>query len=296
MPAVPRKPTDRAEAENKKARMETLHETVGRRALRITVSCNWTNWTKASLPAGQGIRSAALLQLETKAGRMYSGGHPSRQNGNPGKTPMTAIHRLSLAEQVAWQAEFIVNNVQQTDYQHKDNIDVDRGIYDCDCSGFVSYVLQRAAPGHYEMIPKEAAQPRPRAFKYYEFLHSCGLEPNNGWRQIELLARARRGDIIAWRFPVIEPHKDTGHVLFVAEAPAEADSGVFAVRVYDSAAQPHFDDARGKKKEGSFPTGVGSGFINFKVDGAGRPAAFQFAPADHFVTLPIAIARVEPQP
>ena len=77
-----------------------------------------------------------------------------------------------LPSQVADQAEYIVNTLQQTDYQHQDNIDVDQGIYDCDCSGFVSFVLQQLAPRHYKMIPKEESQPRPRAFKYYEFLNS----------------------------------------------------------------------------------------------------------------------------
>ena len=39
---------------------------------------------------------------------------------------------LSLSAQVAAQAEFIVSNLRQTDYQHTEHIDVDRGIYDCD--------------------------------------------------------------------------------------------------------------------------------------------------------------------
>jgi hypothetical protein len=68
--------------------------------------------------------------------------------------------KLSLPGQIATQAEFIVNNLQQTDYQNTDNIDVDLGIYDCDCNRFVSFVMERAAPDHYAMIPKETDQPR----------------------------------------------------------------------------------------------------------------------------------------
>ncbi|MGA7411724.1 MAG: hypothetical protein WBW33_14695 [Bryobacteraceae bacterium] len=52
--------------------------------------------------------------------------------------------QLSLPGQLASQAEFIVNNLQQTDYQHPENVDVDRGVYDCDCHGFVSFVMERA--------------------------------------------------------------------------------------------------------------------------------------------------------
>jgi hypothetical protein len=42
---------------------------------------------------------------------------------------------LSLSAQVAAQAELIVSNLRQTNYQHTEHIGVDRGIYDCD--GFV---------------------------------------------------------------------------------------------------------------------------------------------------------------
>jgi hypothetical protein len=200
--------------------------------------------------------------------------------------------QLSLPNQLAVQAEFIVNNLQQTDYQHIEKIDVDRGIYDCDCNGFVSFVMERTAPGHYAMIPKEANQLRPRAFEYYVFFSSLTPESTGGWHRIDFLRDVRRGDIIAWRFPQIEKGHNTGHVLIAAETPTVDDSGIFTVRVYDSSAQPHFDDTRGSDA-GQFETGVGSGFIKFKVDDTGRPTAFQFAPSDHFTTLPIAVGRLE---
>jgi len=208
---------------------------------------------------------------------------------------MAPIPRLSLPGQVAWQAEFIVNNLQQTDYQFSEKIDVDRGIYDCDCNGFVGFVLERFAPDHYLMIPKEADQPRPRAFKYYRFFNSLTPESSGGWHQIDFLQDARRGDIIAWQLPDIVIGQNTGHVLWAAETPVADGSGTFTLRVYDSAAEPHFDDTRGTG-EGQFGTGVGSGFINFQVDDAGRPTAFQFAPSGGFTTLPIAIGRLEPLP
>lgn len=100
---------------------------------------------------------------------------------------------------------------------------------------------------------------------------------------------------MAWRFPVIEKGHDTGHVLVLAETPTKDDAGKYKVRVYDSAAEPHFQDTRGAGS-GQFQSGVGSGFINFEVDDDGRPTAFQFAPEDDFTTLPIAIGRLEPLP
>jgi hypothetical protein len=64
-------------------------------------------------------------------------------------------------------------------------------------------------------------------------------------------------------------------VVFAAETPTMDDQGYFAVRVYDSANVPHFDDTRGDGP-GQWPSGVGSGFINLQVDDDGQPVAFQF--------------------
>jgi hypothetical protein len=203
---------------------------------------------------------------------------------------------LSLPAQVESQAEFIVNNLRQTKYVHIDRIDVDRGIYDCDCSGFASFVLTRAAPGHYAMIPNnEADQPRPRAFAYYEFFESLTPESAEGWRRIDLLRDLRRGDVVAWRFSTIRKNRDTGHVFFVARKPEIDSAGIFVVRVHDSASRPHLRDTRGEG-QGRSGNGVGSGTIKFRVDNLGRPEAFQFAPADHFESLPIALGRIEPLP
>lgn len=209
---------------------------------------------------------------------------------------MAQVPILSLRAQVASQAKFIVNNLQHTDYQFTDKIDVDRGSYDCDCSGFAAFLLLRAAPGHYAMVPrKESAQPNPRAFDYYEFFDSLTPLSADGWRRIDFLRDARQGDIIAWRFPKIQKHHDTGHVCFVADTPKEIDNRVFNVIVYDSANQPHFGDTRGTG-EGRFAKGVGSGVIKFRVDDTGRPSAFQSAPKDQFVSLPIAIGRIDSLP
>src|ERR1700722_16274751 len=153
---------------------------------------------------------------------------------------MTPQSKLSLPEQMASQAEFIVNNLKHTKYQHPEKIDVDRGVYDCDCNGFLSFTMERAAPGHYAMVPKEADQPRPRAFEYYVFFNSLTPESTGGWHRIDFLRDARRGDIVAWRFAKVEIGHNTGHVLFAAETPTVDDSGIFTVRVYDSADRPHF--------------------------------------------------------
>jgi hypothetical protein len=65
------------------------------------------------------------------------------------------------------------------------------------------------------MIPKEANQRRPRAFEYYVFFSSLTPESTEGWHRIDFLRDARRGDIIAWRFPKVEKGHDAGHVFVV---------------------------------------------------------------------------------
>lgn len=199
----------------------------------------------------------------------------------------------SLPEILVSKAETIVNTLKQTDYQFKEKIDEANGIYDCDCNGFVGFILEKLAEEHYLLIPKEAGQYRPRAFKYFEFFDSLTPDSTQGWRKVDLLADARRGDIVAWRFPEIKIGHNTGHVLFLAETPTADDTGALKARVYDSAAQAHFDDTRATSVS---HTGVGSGFMNFRVDAEGRPIAFQFAPGDAFESFPIAIGRVGPLP
>jgi hypothetical protein len=203
---------------------------------------------------------------------------------------------MSLPLEIAAKAEEIVNSLTQTDYQHKDNIDPATGVYDCDCNGYVGFVLKNTAPNHLAHIPKETNQSRPRAFEYFTFFAS--LTPNSAgdWKRVDLMKDANRGDILAWRFPTLEAHTDTGHVVILAEAPKLAASGdFFTVRVYDSALEAHFDDTRKPDGNPSLKgaTGVGSGILNLKVDGAGRPLAYLFAPplAAQYSYHTIAIGR-----
>ena len=198
-----------------------------------------------------------------------------------------------LPQQLAAQAEDIVNTVTATKYQFAEQIDAEAGVYNCDCNSFVGFILQDLAPSHYAKLPKEPTQLRPRAFEYYNFFSSLTPTSPGGWHRIELMADTRRGDILAWRFPEIEKGHDTGHVVYLAETPTIHDDNTASVRVYDSANSPHFEDTRGSNA-GQFGNGVGSGFLNFQLDTEGRPIAFQFAPKDSFETFPIAVGRAEP--
>jgi hypothetical protein len=210
---------------------------------------------------------------------------------------------MSLPQDVAAMAESIVNTLTQTDYQHVDNIDPSTGVYDCDCNGFAAFILRAVALQNFEEIPIDtqlgSVESRPRAFEYYDFFASLTPQSTGGWSRVNLLSDAGRGDIVAWRAPTIELHVNTGHVVILAETPTLDPSGEFyVVRVYDSAAEAHFDDTRMPDGQPSptGATGVGSGFLNFKVDGEGRPIAYLFAPpiTAPYSYRPIAIGRAKP--
>ena len=198
--------------------------------------------------------------------------------------------RSLVRHQVAAEARRIVKTLEHTKYQHKTEIDEATGTFNVDCSGFVSYVLQRVTPERYAEIPKEAKQNRPRAFKYYEFFAALSVGPSDGWRRLPHLWDCKRGDIIAWRFKQIESGKDTGHVLIVAGEPELLTDGNVAVPVYDSAATPHFDDSR--DTPGDPQTGVGRGTLVFEVDDDGSPVAVQFSPAARLLHHQIAVGSL----
>ena len=203
---------------------------------------------------------------------------------------------MALPQDIAALAENIVNTLTHTVYQHVDKIDPASGVYDCDCNGFVAHVLKSVAPPNLAAIPINTEQPgpketRPRAFEYYDFFASLTARSTGGWSRINLLSDAGRGDVMAWRVPTIEKGKNTGHVVILAETPKLDASGAFYVaRVYDSTEEAHFEDTRPSPKG---KTGVGSGFVHFKVDGDGRPIAYLFAPPlnNQFDYRGIAIGR-----
>jgi len=200
----------------------------------------------------------------------------------------TVTGKKAIHDTVAAESKRIVDNVRYTDYRHHTEVDEFTGTYIMDCSGFVSYVLERVAPAHFAMIPKEVDQPRPRAFEFYEYFSALKAE-SDGWHPIHRIAHVRKGDIISWRhLGSMELHKDTGHVLIVAQTPSVQADDVYSVSVYDSSDIPHNDDTR---RDGV--TGVGMGEIKFRADCDGRPTSFQFKVRDLFYSYPIAMGRPE---
>jgi hypothetical protein len=209
----------------------------------------------------------------------------------------------SLAAKVAGEAASSILNVLKTRYTHEIHIDDTAGIYDCDCSGFVEYLLSRTAPNHLTPLrdlSTDNDDERPLAHDFYTFfsrLPTTESDGTNGWLQITTLGGTTRGDIVAWNLHDSNEPGDTGHVFVVAEAPTPLigghDSSVtFAVNVYDSSSKEHFNDSRGDGDD--FKGGVGSGTLHIQVDAGGAPVRFRFSETSSYHMAPIAIGRIEP--
>jgi hypothetical protein len=196
-----------------------------------------------------------------------------------------------LRDSVAAEAEAILLSVQHTVYTHDTYVDVATGTYDMDCSAYVGYVLQRIAPQHYDTIHNGGGSHGPLAVDFYHRFHALPPGGADGWRPIQPVADARRGDIVAWDFPGSKLGDNTGHVFVVVDDPEAFDDGVVAVRAYDSSDVIHYDDTRGRGGD-SPATGLGSGRIHFRYADSG--IQFKFGPGDPYHDAPVAIGRIEP--
>ena len=218
----------------------------------------------------------------------------------------------SLAGQLADLAASSIADVVETKYVHDIHIDAAAGIYDCDCSGFVEYLLCIIALNHLRPLrdvgnknPNNHAG-RPLAHDFYTFcsgLPTTASSVDHGWRQITTLAETKRGDIVVWSLHDSDEPGDTGHVFIVAEQPTslagddeddedDGSSSSFAVAVYDSSNIPHYADSRAHGQR--YRDGIGSGVIRVDVDDASRPIGFQFNAGNKHHNQPIAIARIVP--
>jgi hypothetical protein len=190
------------------------------------------------------------------------------QAAGPGQRAANAAAREVYDEAVR-----ILESVKTTTYQHRTEMDEEKGVYLCDCSGFVGYVLNRTV-GNDGTGALGNGKKRPLAMDYEKFFAKAPTKapsPKDDvtarWLRIERLADARPGDIIAWRHEVPKPG-NTGHVVIVAERPVLEEDGLVRVVMIDSTTRPQVGDTRPKGT-----SGVGRGTMWFKIDDEGRPVA-----------------------
>jgi hypothetical protein len=246
-----------------------------------------------------GTRSD-MLSIST-ANVAHCQSHSERQRQNRHRTFFASVVAGSIAfvvateagtvnrgDNIADAAEKLLTEIRETHYQHKTYVIQSAGTYDMDCSGFVDFLLRRVAPAQYAHVPIEPGHARPRAAMYFDLFNGLPRNSMPGWKPIDRLADAQRGDIIAWALTAsTQKPGDTGHVVIVAADPVPVNAGEYSVAVYDSSGIHHDNDSRPKAT-----SGIGKGVIKFRVDARGVPAGFQFNSRAHFHLEPIAIGRI----
>lgn len=183
-----------------------------------------------------------------------------------------APHR---SDRILQELERIAGNLRESRYNHATVVDEREGRYEFDCSGFVTWVLRRTAPGAYSSVVARSKNARPLARDYYWELARApaGERAPRGVRRVARIDQAQAGDIVAWLKPAIVKSPHTGHVGFLLEAPRAVPGmpGSFVVRIADASSYQHQDDDRFE----SGRTGFGSGTILLVADAeTGAPVAY----------------------
>lgn len=181
--------------------------------------------------------------------------------------------KAPASELILGQIARITQNLQSSKYNHATVVDERQGRYEFDCSGFVTWVLRRSAPGAYSSLL--ARSKRPLARDYYQELARAplGERTPRGIRRIARIDQAEPGDIVAWLKPALLRSPHTGHVGFLLERPRALDdvAGGYLVRIADASSYQHQDDDRYE----SGRTGFGSGTILLVADPeTGEPRAY----------------------
>lgn len=168
--------------------------------------------------------------------------------------PAAAVKTASA--EVLARIELVRTKLKTTVYNANTKVDIDKGVFEFDCSGMVNWILKDVAPNALAELKSD----RPRVIEYVKALKKISPnQPSAGWRRVAKIADAEPGDVIAWPTPDWYPSEATGHMGVLVAKP-EPVSGGFLLRIADSTSYPHGDDSR----EGG--TGFGYGTILITVD------------------------------
>jgi hypothetical protein len=186
-------------------------------------------------------------------------------------------------------ANKIFNSAQTVTYEHKHRPAREQIVFydnnSCsaktDCSGFISYVLDKVAHKHYQSIKDQEPQtPYPQAKTYAKFFSE--LDPNipyKGWIGIRNVFDLKRGDIIAWEKGSAKhkhsAHGNSGHVMMVIDPPKALDQNTVSINVLDSSSVYHFKpESLPPNANQNYRDGVGKGYIRLLLDDQNKPIAY----------------------
>ena len=178
-----------------------------------------------------------------------------------------------------------LGTVKRTQYSHHRDIRADEGLFLCDCSEWVGFLLEKGFPEALSEIPISDGKIRQRAVDFCNYFRHLSA-PSANWSRVWKVSFVQPGDVIAWDLP--KGAKDTGHVMIARRPPSENRDGSFSINVSDSSALLHDEDSRARGSGG----GVGTGTITLLVDTNGAPVGFKFRAKNSAHLSVIGIARL----
>ena len=185
----------------------------------------------------------------------------------------------------------VFNKSKVVHYEHQGGDDVSDQVVvkgshcdaECDCSGFVSYVLHTVTPMHYKAVKEFSTRTgHPLANTYARFFTKLSAtEPQDGWIRLMSYKELRQGDLIAWEkavnpdAPAGAKKGNTGHVMIV-ESPASRVEVLrkkgepirfVSIAVIDSSSVDHFPpEELPPLAHQSHRDGLGRGVIRLVLD------------------------------
>jgi len=177
-------------------------------------------------------------------------------------------------EKIIHQTHWILSNIRDTDYISRPSIDEAAGKYHLTCGPFLSLVLKKSLPEHFERLTALNNNRRPGSSSYYRIFSKRPTEKpgQDGWLQILSPAHARPGDIIAWRSIDPETGRRSTHVLIVNGMPEKTIDGEYKINVADSTYRGHRMDPTETRQ-----VGIGTGYMWFTTDANGKINGYRWS-------------------
>jgi hypothetical protein len=162
------------------------------------------------------------------------------------KTSHAESNPLGRTAAVMERVRRISETLKSSEYSHVTRVNEAEGSYVFDCSGFVAWVLRRAATGAHLSVVSRARDRRPLARDYYWEIARSRPSAARGWARVDRVMDARPGDVVAWLKPPEVRSTNTGHVAFIVEPPepSRVVEGGYLVRIADASRYYHQNDER----------------------------------------------------
>jgi hypothetical protein len=203
---------------------------------------------------------------------------------------------LGIGDKLYQQADQVFQCATNVHYQHlhepaqgQVSFSADGKQCDCvnDCSGFISYIIDKIAPKQYAEISRmQSNHTYPQAKTFAQFFSDLPTDRSDrGWLKIDKVSELRRGDLIAWEKKPIPGKKsgNSGHVMIVAAPPSKAfyDTSTdqtyryVSVPVIDSSSVDHFQpEELPPHAMAQHRDGIGKGCVRVLIDEEDRPIGY----------------------